>query len=117
MLGPEHVLGARVKQLFYLRYDGPDACPQGYEEADGEEYASTAAAVGQQLLCHSPQYDACTCNADGVRSDFSTCITGAALEELCMHSARHTGGCSRAVTAGHSGLTRQMALGSSMPEH
>jgi hypothetical protein len=53
MLGPEHDLGERVEQLLYLRYDGPDAFPQGYEEADGEEYASTAAAIGQQPLCHS----------------------------------------------------------------
>ncbi len=38
MFGPEHDLSERVEQLFHVRYDGPDACPQGYlEEADGEE--------------------------------------------------------------------------------
>ena len=38
MLRPEQDLSERVEQLFFLRYTGPDACPHGYEEADGEEY-------------------------------------------------------------------------------
>jgi hypothetical protein len=58
MLGSEHGLTERGEQLLYLRYDGPDACPQGYKEADGEEYGSAAAAVGQQNSAPSPQYDA-----------------------------------------------------------
>ncbi len=37
---PGQDLSERVEQLFFLRYNGPDACPRGYEEADGTEYAS-----------------------------------------------------------------------------
>jgi hypothetical protein len=40
ILAPGQELSERVEQLFYLRYNGPDACPRGYEEADGTEYAS-----------------------------------------------------------------------------
>ena len=40
MLAPGQDLSERVEHLFYLRYNGPDACPRGYEEADGTEYAS-----------------------------------------------------------------------------
>jgi hypothetical protein len=40
MLAPGQDLSERVEQLFYLRYNGPDACPRGYEEADGTEYTS-----------------------------------------------------------------------------
>ena len=43
MLAPGQELSERVEQLFYQRYNGPDACPRGprgYEEADGTEYAS-----------------------------------------------------------------------------
>jgi hypothetical protein len=40
MSEPGQELSERVEQLFYLRYNGPDACPRGYEEADGTEYAS-----------------------------------------------------------------------------
>ena len=51
MLGPGHDLSARVEQLFYVRYRGPDACPRGYEEADGDEYASASAVLGHLFLC------------------------------------------------------------------
>ena len=30
-------------------------------------------------------------NADGLRSAFSACTTGAAVEELCMHTVMQTG--------------------------
>ena len=40
ILAPGQELSERVEQLFFQRYNGPDACPRGYEEADGTEYAS-----------------------------------------------------------------------------
>jgi hypothetical protein len=86
MLGPEHDLSERVEQLFHVRYDGPDACPQGYEEADGEEYASAAAAVGQRILC-SIHYMTlnlhCRWTEERLFSLYHRCGRGRALHAHC----------------------------------
>jgi hypothetical protein len=46
ILAPGQELSDRVEQLFFQRYNGPDACPRGYEEADGTEYASVPVLTG-----------------------------------------------------------------------
>jgi hypothetical protein len=114
MLRPEQGLSERVEQLFILRYTGPDACPHGYEEADGEEYVSTASVssgciifLGQRVLLRYRWTE------DRLFNLYHRCgrypYRSSARMQLCL---TRNAGCSRSHCAEHSGWTHLTVQGS-----
>jgi hypothetical protein len=116
MLRPEHDLSERVEQLLFLRNNGPDACPHGYEEADCDEYACTAAVSSAHLLF--PLANVYVCATGELMTVFSICITGVA-RTAALHAAAldENIGFRFSHLAEHSGLIRLMVQGSCTLAH